>query len=257
MPIVYLKRRPLHVSSTIDVVNIYGKTSKSFLHFQAYLNTGVALVFEKVPRGTWWRHQMETFFAILAICAGNSPVPGEVPAHRPMTRSFDVSFDLRLNKRLNKQSWGWWFETLPRPLWRQCNDEPINSSIQYSHYDGVVTKAPGHQQPWYGLISPVTYRFHQQNRKHIKACIKWTILWRRNVKCILMSTVVPWLKIHWSISPRAPFKRNQCWLINGLVPNLVWIGGDPVHWHIFASQAAMYYIIIWPPNVWRFNRYKI
>ena len=23
----------------------------------------------------WWRHQMETFFALLAICAGNSPVP--------------------------------------------------------------------------------------------------------------------------------------------------------------------------------------
>ena len=23
----------------------------------------------------WWRHQMETFSALLAICAGNSPVP--------------------------------------------------------------------------------------------------------------------------------------------------------------------------------------
>ena len=28
----------------------------------------------------WWRHQMETFSALLAICAGNSPVPGEFPA---------------------------------------------------------------------------------------------------------------------------------------------------------------------------------
>ena len=27
----------------------------------------------------WWRHQMETFSALLAICAGNSPVPGESP----------------------------------------------------------------------------------------------------------------------------------------------------------------------------------
>ena len=69
----------------------------------------------------WWRHQMETFSALLTICVGNSPVPGEVPAQRPVTRSFDVFFDLRLNKRLSKQSWGWWFETLPRPLWRQCN----------------------------------------------------------------------------------------------------------------------------------------
>ena len=46
---------------------------------------------------SWWRHQMETFTASLAICAGNSPVPGEFPAQRPMTRSFDIFFDLRLN----------------------------------------------------------------------------------------------------------------------------------------------------------------
>ena len=43
---------------------------------------------------------------LLAICAGNSPVPGEFPSHRPVTRSFGVFFDLRLNKRLSKQSWG-------------------------------------------------------------------------------------------------------------------------------------------------------
>ena len=64
---------------------------------------------------------METFSALLAICAGNSPVPGEFPAQRPVTRSFDVFFDLRLNKRLSKQWWGWWFETLSHPLWRHCN----------------------------------------------------------------------------------------------------------------------------------------
>ena len=29
---------------------------------------------------SWWRHQMETFSALLAICAGNSPVTGEFPA---------------------------------------------------------------------------------------------------------------------------------------------------------------------------------
>ena len=33
---------------------------------------------------------METFSALLAICAGNSLVPGEFPAQRPVTRSFDV-----------------------------------------------------------------------------------------------------------------------------------------------------------------------
>ena len=64
---------------------------------------------------------METFSALLAICAGNSPVPGEFPAQRPVTRSFDVFFDLRLKKRLSKQSRGWRFETLPRALWRHSN----------------------------------------------------------------------------------------------------------------------------------------
>ena len=43
----------------------------------------------------WWRHQMKTFSALLAICAGNSPVAGEYPAQRPVTRSFGVFFDLR------------------------------------------------------------------------------------------------------------------------------------------------------------------
>ena len=71
----------------------------------------------------WWRHQMETFSALLAICAGTSPVPGEFPSQRPVTRSFDVYFDLRPNKRLSKQSLGWWFDTLSPPLWRHRNDE--------------------------------------------------------------------------------------------------------------------------------------
>ena len=66
---------------------------------------------------------METFAASLAICAGNSPVTGEFPAQRPMTRNFADFFDLRLNERLSKQSWGWWFETPSRPLWRHSDDE--------------------------------------------------------------------------------------------------------------------------------------
>ena len=70
---------------------------------------------------SWWRHQMETFSALLVICAGNSPVLGEFPAQKPMTRSSDVFFDLRQNKRLSKQSWGWWFQTLSHPLWHHRN----------------------------------------------------------------------------------------------------------------------------------------
>ena len=35
---------------------------------------------------------METFSALLAICAGNSPVSGVFPAQRQVTRSFDGFF---------------------------------------------------------------------------------------------------------------------------------------------------------------------
>ena len=44
----------------------------------------------------WWRHQKETFSALLTLCAGNSSVTGEFPSQRPVTRSFDfdVFFDL-------------------------------------------------------------------------------------------------------------------------------------------------------------------
>ena len=46
----------------------------------------------------WLRHQTETFSALLAICVGNSPVPGEFPAQRPVTRGCDFFFDLHLNR---------------------------------------------------------------------------------------------------------------------------------------------------------------
>ena len=92
---------------------------------------------------SWWRHQMETFSALLAICAGNSPVPGEFPAQWPVTRSFDVLFDLRLNKRFSKQSWGWCFETASRSLWRHYNVYNISTLYHlmflYKHIKSVVT----------------------------------------------------------------------------------------------------------------------
>ena len=55
----------------------------------------------------WWRHQMVTFSALLAVCAaGNSAATGEFPSQRPVTRSYDVFFT-GLNKRLSNQSRGW------------------------------------------------------------------------------------------------------------------------------------------------------
>ena len=61
-------------------------------------------------------------FRVTGRLCGEFTGPGEFPAQRPMTRSFDTFFDLRLNKRLSKQSWGWWFETPSRSLWRHRNE---------------------------------------------------------------------------------------------------------------------------------------
>ena len=50
----------------------------------------------------WWHHQKETFFQLLALCAGNSLVTSEFPSQRLVMQSFDIFFDLRLNKQLSK-----------------------------------------------------------------------------------------------------------------------------------------------------------
>ena len=107
--------------ATYEVSFVSSKPDWNFAFAFAML---CAISWSAIRRGSisWWRHQMETFSTLLAICAGNSSVPGDFLAQRPVTRSFDVFFDLRLIKRLSKQSWGWWFETLSRPLWRHSND---------------------------------------------------------------------------------------------------------------------------------------
>ena len=65
---------------------------------------------------------MKTFSALLALCAGNSPVTGEFPSQRLVLLSLDVFFDLCLNKWLSKQSRHWWFEMPSHSLWHPCND---------------------------------------------------------------------------------------------------------------------------------------
>ena len=114
--------KKMHLQNTVcerGTILLWHPCVNSLKLCEAYMHEWTGSSLEYV---TWWHHWMETFSALLAICAGNSPVAGEFPAQRPVTQSFDVSFDLCLNKRLSKQSWGWWFETLSCPLWRHCND---------------------------------------------------------------------------------------------------------------------------------------
>ena len=151
---------------------------------------------------TWWRHQMETFSASLALCAWNSPATGEFPAQRPMTRSIDVFFDGRLNERLSKQSWGWWSEMPSRSLLRHCNENAIYDvsiymfcySLLYTLFSEVVMGAPA-QCPvcflWYlnpgiGVLptgnteqpSSGIYRRRTSDEEQQIAKVQWTIMIR-------------------------------------------------------------------------------
>ena len=100
------------------------------------------------------------FFALLAICAENSPVPGEFPAQRPVTRSFDVFFYLHPNKRLSKQWWGWWFETSPCPLRRHRN---------------------GYQRNW------------EENISITISVLNWSVyIWDRHLKSQVWKQVIDW-----------------------------------------------------------------
>ena len=108
---------------------------------------------------------MEIFSALLAICAGNSPVSGEFPAQRPVTRSFDIFFDLRLNKRLSKQSWGWWFETPSCPLWRHRNARPPLAYRAPWH----LTQSYGdetHSNSLFGILTMAIWNFMSKKIEH-------------------------------------------------------------------------------------------
>ena len=54
--------------------------------------------------------------------------------------------------RLSKQSWGWWFETPSRSLWRHCNGMPENILDDKSAF--VVIMAWCLSQCWSKSVSP-------------------------------------------------------------------------------------------------------
>ena len=55
------------------------KMSKLVRHYLIKCNAACSVPTHYKLQKTWWRHQMETFSALLAICAGNSPVPVNSP----------------------------------------------------------------------------------------------------------------------------------------------------------------------------------
>ena len=113
----------LYVNSMVSVCVVRWLVSNYRLIWMSIISTNLWDLFhQQRSANPWWRHQMEKFSALLALCAGNSPVTSEFPSQRPVTCCFDVFFYRRLNKRLSKQSWSWWFETTLHSLWRHSNE---------------------------------------------------------------------------------------------------------------------------------------
>ena len=102
----------------------------------------------------WWRHQMETCFALLAFCDVTGILwrywhfvtllafcDNEFTAQRPVTWSFEVFFDLRLNQQLSTQWRRRPSETPSRSLWRQCNGyQDVSSGICMKPWNGHPIK---------------------------------------------------------------------------------------------------------------------
>ena len=71
---------------------------------------------------TWWRHQMETFSALLAIVQGIHRCPVNSQHKGQWRGALMFTLICAWIKRLSKQSWGWWFETSSLSLWRHRDE---------------------------------------------------------------------------------------------------------------------------------------
>ena len=154
-----------------------------------------------------------SFSALLAICAGNSPVPGEFPTQRPMTRSFDVFFYLRPNKRLSKQWWGWWFETPSCPLWCHCNvfEQVVESTDEIPVIWDAVTLL--WNRPGQHAVQNVWSVQEIWGRNHIALVHNpWDDAWSSSTG-IYLSDIMPgnswWLWSMWA--ERSQFRPPWCW----------------------------------------------
>ena len=88
---------------------------------------------------SWWRHQMEAFSALLAPCAGNSPVIGEFPSQMASNAELrylcDVSWSKLLSKRPN--------DDLGR-IWVVCIKTRCLNQYKNPHYKDMVVLRPSY-----------------------------------------------------------------------------------------------------------------
>ena len=112
---VYLNKRASIYRATVSTID--GLFTPPFINTNCFTMTNT-VVWTIVCFHDMMTSSSGNIFRVTDHLFGEFTGPRWIPRKRPVTRSFDVFFDLRLNKRSSKQSWGWWFATLSRPLWR-------------------------------------------------------------------------------------------------------------------------------------------
>ena len=97
-----------------------------------------------LPR-RWWRHDIGTSSAILALCVGNPPAIVESSLEVPELCSFKVLCGSSTNKPLHKQSSCHWFET----PWHPCGVIVLNLAVYLvsTSYKIMMTSSNGNRSP--------------------------------------------------------------------------------------------------------------
>ena len=94
-----------------------------------------------LPTLTWWRHQMETFSALLALCEGNRRSPDGFPSQRPLARSLVFSLICAWTN-------GWANNRYVGDMRRHC-----------THYDVTVMEMA--QPSWWKTRSHIPHSQHR------------------------------------------------------------------------------------------------
>ena len=93
----------------------YWHDSTNFVdHVKGLLSDGAKIYHDDIIK---WKHFPHYWPFVRGIHRSpvNSPHKGQ------WRGALMFSLICALNERLSKQSWGWWFETPSRSLWRHCN----------------------------------------------------------------------------------------------------------------------------------------
>ena len=134
---------PLHMESSPNIVRAFryyflggvSRHSESWVFVASYFRG-----WKQHTSSSWWRHHW-SFVRGIHRCPVNSPHKGQ------WRGALMFSLICALNKRLNKQSWGWWFETPARSLWR-LTQSSYHCNKLVAMGTPASTKLQAHQNSW-------------------------------------------------------------------------------------------------------------